>query len=116
MLGGACPTAPASVVLRAPWLFDLRCVGMASASRDIRLRRSTLVLLNLRFWKSPEESLTVWFARIELPEEFHAGFDNNNDVDIVDANGCSRLLEPCPRTQGFSLKQKLVLCVKAKLQ
>ena len=34
-------------------------------------------------WTTPEESLTVWFARLELPEEFHAGIDNNN-VDIVD--------------------------------
>ena len=83
VLGGAYPTAPASAVLRTPWLFDLRCVGMASASRDIQLRRSTLALLNVPFWKTPEESLTEWFARIELPNEFQAGIDNNN-VDIVD--------------------------------
>ena len=79
ILGGACPTAPASVVLRTPWLFDLRCVGMASASHDIRLRRSTLVLLIVHFWRTQEESLTEWFARIELPEEFRAGIDNNNN-------------------------------------
>ena len=57
---------------------------MASASHDIRLRPSTLVLLNVPFWKTPEESLTEWFARIELPEEFRAGIDNINNVDIVD--------------------------------
>ena len=56
---------------------------MASASHDIRLRRSTLVLLNVHFWMTQEESLTEWFARIELPEEFRAGIDNNS-VDIVD--------------------------------
>ena len=84
ILGGACPTAPASVVLRTPWLFDLRCVGLASASHDIRWRRSTLVLLNVPYWRTPEESLTASFARIELPEEFHAGIDDNNNADIVD--------------------------------
>ena len=36
----ACPTAPALAVLRAPWSFDLRRVGMASASHE--LRRSNL--------------------------------------------------------------------------
>ena len=56
---------------------------MSSANHDIRLRRSTLILLNVPYWKIPEESLTVWFARIELPEEFRAGIDNNN-VDIMD--------------------------------
>ena len=80
-LGGACPTAPASVVLRAPWLFDLGCVGMASANHNIRLRRSAVVLLEEPFWRTPEESLTAWFVRIELPEEFHAGIDHN--VEIV---------------------------------
>ena len=92
MLGGTCPTAPASVVLRTPWLFDLCCIGMASASHDIRLRRFTLVLLNVPFWKTPEESLTEWFARIELPEEFQAGIDNNN-VDIVDFVFSERRIE-----------------------
>ena len=38
--GKACPTAPALVVLRAPWSFDLRRVGMASANHE--LRRSNL--------------------------------------------------------------------------
>ncbi len=71
------------VVLRTPGSFDLRCVGMASASHDIRLIRPTLVLLNVPFCRTPEESLIEWFARIELPEEFQAGIDNNN-LDIVD--------------------------------
>ena len=39
-LGKACPTAPALVVLRTPWSFDLRRVGMASANHE--LRRSNL--------------------------------------------------------------------------
>ena len=77
ILGGVCPTAPASVVLRTPWSFDIRCVEMASASHDIRLRRSTLALFNVRFWKTPEESLIEWFARIELTEELQARIDNN---------------------------------------
>ena len=67
VLGEAHPTAPALVVLRTPGSFDLRCVGMASASHDIRLRRSTLVLLNVPFWKTSQESLIAWFTRIELP-------------------------------------------------
>ena len=82
-LGGACPTAPALLVLRTFGSFDLRCVGMAAASHDIWSRRSTLVFLSVPFWKTSEESLIEWFARIELPEEFQAGIDNNN-VDIVD--------------------------------
>ena len=83
VLGRACPTAPALVVLRTPGSFDLRCVGMASASHDIRLRRSTLVLLNVPFWRTSEESLIEWFARTEQPEEFQSGIDHIN-VDIAD--------------------------------
>ena len=87
ILGGARPTAPASVVLRTHWLFDLGYVGMASASHNIRWRRSLLVFLDEPFWSTPEESLAAWFARIELPEEFHAGIDHN--VDIMDFT-CSK--------------------------
>ena len=85
VLGEACPTAPAVVVFRAPSSFDLRRVGMASASHDIRLRRSTLVLLNVPFWRTSEESLIEWFARTEQPEEFQARIDHIN-VDIADFN------------------------------
>ena len=80
VLGEACPTAPALVVLRTPGSFDLRCVGMASANHDIRLRRSTLVLLNVPFWRTSEEE---WFARTEQPEEFQSSEDHIN-VDIAD--------------------------------
>ena len=83
VLGEACPTAPALVVLRTPGSFDLRRVGMASASHDIRLRRSTLVLLNVPFWRTSEESLIEWFARTEQPEEFQSSEDHIN-VDIAD--------------------------------
>ena len=97
IIGGACPTARASVVLRAPWLFDFGCVGTASASHNIRLRRSLLVLLDEPFWSTPEESLTAWFARIELPEEFHARIDHNSDIvdftcskQRIQRGGCNR--------------------------
>ena len=83
VLGEACPTAPAFVVLRTLGSFDLRCVGMASASHDIRLRRSTLVLLSVPFWRTSEESLVEWFARAEQPEDFQSGMDHIN-VDIAD--------------------------------
>ena len=56
---------------------------MASASHDIRLRRSTLVLLNVPFWRTSEESLIEWFARAEQPEEFQSSEDHIN-VDIAD--------------------------------
>ena len=85
VLGEACPTAPALVVLRTPGSFDLRCVGMASASHDIRLRRSTLVLLSVPFWRTSEESLIEWFARAEQLAEFQPGMNHIN-VDIADFN------------------------------
>ena len=57
---------------------------MATANRDIRLKRSTLILISVPHRRSAEESLTVWFARIDLPEEFRAGIDHNDDiVDFV---------------------------------
>ena len=83
VLGEACPTAPAVVVFRTPGSFDLRRVGMASANHDIRLRRSTLVLLNVPFWRTSEESLIEWLARTEQPEEFQSSEDHIN-VDIAD--------------------------------
>ena len=44
---------------------------MAAASHDVRLRGSTLVLLNVPRRKDSEgESLIAWFARIDLPQEF----------------------------------------------
>ena len=44
---------------------------MAAASHDIRLRGSTLVLLNVPRRKDSEgEPLIVWFDRIRLPHEF----------------------------------------------
>ncbi len=99
IIGKECPTTPASEVLRTPWLFDIRCVGMASASHDIRLRRSALILLNVAYWTIAEELLTVWcFARIEVPEEFHAGVDDNN-VDIMACIFSGRRIEGLrPRT------------------
>ena len=83
VLGEACPTAPAVVVFRTPGSLDLRRVGMASASHDIRLRRSTLVLLNVPFWRTSEESLIERFARTGQPEEFQSGEDHIN-VDVAD--------------------------------
>ena len=65
---------------------------MASASHDIRLRRSKIVLINVHVWRTKDESLTKWFARIELPEEFRAGIDNNN-ADIVDFVFSERRIE-----------------------
>ena len=61
----------------------VRRVGMAAASHDIRLRRSTLVLLNVPFWRTSEESLIERFARAGQPEEFQAGEDHIN-VDVAD--------------------------------
>ena len=43
-------------------------------------------------WRNQEESLTAWFARIELPEEFHAGTDDNN-VHMVDFTFSERRIE-----------------------
>ena len=83
VLGEPCPTAPAVVVFRTPGSLDLRRVGMDSASHDIRLRRSTLVLLNVPFWRTSEESLIERLARTEQPEEFQPGEDHIN-VDIAD--------------------------------
>ena len=56
---------------------------MASTSHDIRLRRSTLVLWNVPFWRTSDESLIEWFARAEQPEEFQSGIGHIN-VDIAD--------------------------------
>ena len=58
-------------------------LGWGTASHDIRLRRSTLAPLNVPFWKTSEESLIAWFARIGLPQEFQAGIDHISSVDIV---------------------------------
>ena len=54
VLGEACPTAPASGGAPHTWVVRLRCVGMAAASHDIRLRGSTLVLLNVPRRKDSE--------------------------------------------------------------
>jgi hypothetical protein len=56
---------------------------MASASHDIRLRGSTLALLNVPFWRTSEESLIERFARTGQPEEFQSGEDHIN-VDVAD--------------------------------
>ena len=58
---------------------------MATASHDIRFKRSNLILLNSPYWKFDEgEPLTTWWARIDLPEEFRNRIDNNTDiVDFV---------------------------------
>ena len=66
---------------------------MASASHDIQLRRSTLVFLNVPFWQISEESLIEWIARIELTEEFQAGINRINSVDIVDFIFSERRIE-----------------------
>ena len=39
---------------------------------------------NVPFRRTPEESLTGWFARAEQPEEFQSGKDHIN-VDIADS-------------------------------
>ena len=39
--------------------------------------------LNVPFRRTPEESLTGWFARVEQPEEFQSSEDHIN-VDIAD--------------------------------
>ena len=72
------------VVLRTLGSFDFRCVGMAAASHDIRLRGSTLVLLNVPRRKDSEgEPLIVWFDRIRLPHEFRDVVDHIRDpIDI----------------------------------
>ena len=62
ILGGARPTAQALVLLRTPWLFDIalhRCVGMATANHGIRFKRSTLILLNVPYWKSADDAGVV---------------------------------------------------------
>ena len=57
---------------------------MAAARHDIRLRGSTLVLLNVSCRKDEEgESLIAWFTRIDLPHEFRDGVDRIRDpIDI----------------------------------
>ena len=39
--------------------------------------------LNVPFRRTPEESLTGWFARAEQPEEFQSSEDHIN-VDVAD--------------------------------
>ena len=56
---------------------------MATASHDIRLRGSTMVLLSVHRRKDSGEPLLVWFDRIRLPHEFRDVVDHIRDaIDI----------------------------------
>ncbi|MFM7985775.1 MAG: hypothetical protein ACKPKO_41320, partial [Candidatus Fonsibacter sp.] len=59
-----------------------------------------MILLNVPYWKIAEEPLTMWLARLEVPEEFHAGVDSNNVV-IVDFIFCERRIDGATAADMF---------------